>query len=159
MKFLSFQLAETFYGVPLQQVREVIAFPEFTSIPGTSPQCLGIMSLREKIIPIIDLRIKFKIEPTLTHDTSIIVCDLGSTTVGVVVDMIHNVIAPSDAEVLSVPEGALSDAKTSSLVSQVVHREGKLTLTLNIESIINGSDKELQMLREAQSKMVLKVAV
>ena len=153
MRFLSFQLADEYFGVPLEQVQEVIAFPNFTAIPGAPSHCLGIMSLRDQIIPIVDLRIKFQIEPTLDHDTSVIICNLKNMVVGVVVDMIHTVIAPTESEVVRVPDGVLSESKSSNLVAQVVRKDGKLTVTLNMENLINSSEQELMKLHEAHQTL------
>lgn len=154
MRFLGFQLGESHYGVPLEHVREVIAFPDLTPMPGTAEHCLGIMNLRDHIIPVIDLRIKFRIEPTLTHDTSIIVCDLQTCVVGVVVDVIHSVIAPAANEVMTVPAGMSGDEGGRDLVTQVVHRDGKLNLTLDIAKIIEANLKDLQALQEkSQAKL------
>ena len=153
MRFLSFQIGECHYGVPLEQVREVIAFPDFTPIPSSPDYCLGIMSLRDQIIPIIDLRIKLKIEPTLTHDTSIIVCDLKTVVVGIVVDIIHNVVAPNDSEVLQAQGRFMGDPAASELISQVVQREGRLTLTLDMAKVLGGSSADLQALQNIQTEL------
>lgn len=155
MRYLSFQIGESFYGVPLEQVREVIAFPNFTPMPNSPEFCLGIMSLRDQIIPIIDLRIKFKVEPTLTHDTSVIICDLQNLAVGVVVDIIHNVVAPADTEVMKAPGGSFAGdgSAASDLISQVVQREGRLSLTLDMARILSSSTTELQMLQSAHQDL------
>lgn len=153
MRFLGFQLGESHYGVPLEHVREVIAFPDLTPIPGTPEHCLGIMNLRDQIIPVLDLRIKFRIEPTLTHDTSIIICDLKTCVVGIVVDVIHSVVAPADSEVMSVPNGMPGEGGTRDMVTQVIQRDGKLNLTLDISKVIDANLKDLQALQnQAQSK-------
>lgn len=153
MRFLGFQLGESHYGVALENVKEVIAFPELTPIPGVPEHCLGIMNLRDQIIPVVDLRIKFRIEPTLTHDTSIIVCGLQDLVVGVVVDVIHSVVAPNDNEVMKVPSGMGGEAGTRDMVTQVVQRDGRLNLTLDMAKVLDANVKDLQALqKQAESK-------
>ena len=151
MKFLNFQIDSLDYGVPLEQVREVIAFPDFTTIPGTSNYCLGIMSLRDKIIPLLDLRIKFQIEPTLTHDTSVIVCQVADTNIGVIVDSIQTVIDMGDQDVLGLPTGIASSTKNTDLVANVVQRDSGLVLILNMASVVGQSEIDLKKLNEARS--------
>lgn len=149
MKFLNFQIEELSYGVPLEKVKEVIAFPEFTAIPGLVPHCLGIMNLRDQIIPLIDLRIKFKIEPTLTHDTSIVVCDVDGTSIGLVVDVINNVVAPEGSELLGMPPGSVASTNSKELVLQVVRKDGKLILILNTNSLVDQNEIDLKSITSA----------
>ncbi len=96
-KHLTFALGNEGYGIPIHQVKEIIGMMEITSIPKTPPFIKGIINLRGKIVPIIDLRVKFGLpEREYTERTCIIVIEInpasGKRTIGVVVDTVSEVI-------------------------------------------------------------------
>jgi purine-binding chemotaxis protein CheW len=85
-RYLSFSLGTEEYAIPLLAVKEVIAMPEFTSVPYTPSHFLGIMNLRGQVISVMDLRKKLGIKPGSTAETAVIICDLSPLCIGVVVD-------------------------------------------------------------------------
>jgi purine-binding chemotaxis protein CheW len=137
-RFLEFDLGNEHFAIPLPDIREVIAFPDFRPIPQTPDYFLGIMSLRNEVIPVIDLRIKLSIEPTLTHETSVIVCDLKPVIVGIVVDQIHTVIAPNAAEISEPPQA--SDNFNTDFLKNVICSDKQLTLVLAISKLLSAND-------------------
>src|SRR5512136_473784 len=95
-KFLTFFLAGEEYGIEILSVHEIIGMMPITSVPGTPDYILGIINLRGKIIPIVDLRRKFGMESKAqTSETCIIVVHVQGVEVGTVVDRV--------SEVLSIP--------------------------------------------------------
>jgi len=131
MRYLSFLIEDREFGIPLTQVREVIAFPEISSMPNMSKHFLGITNLRDQIIPILDLRLKFKAVQTLTHETAVIICKLEKGQVGIVVDCIHGVSTPATNEILPM-EHLQGEEGNASPVNMVVMREGKLCLIVDV---------------------------
>ena len=97
-KFLSFQLSKEEYGIAILKVREIIGMVEVTSLPRTPDFVLGVVNLRGRIIPVIDLRRKFGMEPTeFTNETCIVVVDCGDDAesafrVGCIVDSVSEVL-------------------------------------------------------------------
>lgn len=141
MRYLSFEIRGEQFGIQLEKVKEVIAFPSITPAPGMPTHCLGLMRLREQVLPVIDLRIRLKLTPTLTHDTAVVVCELGKTTVGLVVDFINTVVSPDAGDIMPPPMGA--DGHALGFVSSIVRRESGLTLILDVGQLISASDEEL----------------
>src|SRR5436305_8134143 len=96
-KFLTFTLGNEQYGVPVLKVREVIKVMDITQVPQVAPHVLGVINLRGKVIPVIDLRRKFGFPATeYTERTCIIVVDVELAPVrvmmGIVVDSVSEVL-------------------------------------------------------------------
>jgi len=96
-KYLTFSLAGEEYGIGIRKVREIIGMMAVTHIPQTPPYIKGVINLRGKVIPIVDLRLKFDMEAmTYTDRTCIIVVEIksGEKTIamGIIVDSVSEVI-------------------------------------------------------------------
>ncbi len=95
-KYLTFRLGPEEYGLEILQVREIIGLMDITMVPRTPEWVRGVINLRGKVIPVVDLRLKFAMEPTPdTNQTCIIVVEVahGDDTLqmGVVVDEVSEV--------------------------------------------------------------------
>lgn len=97
-KYLTFALAKEEYGLPVLRVREIIKAMDITAVPQVPAYVRGVINLRGKVIPVIDLRLKFQFEGAATNErTAIIVVELdlpqvGRTLVGVLVDAVSEVL-------------------------------------------------------------------
>ncbi len=92
-KYLTFVSADLVYGIPIENVVEIITNPCITSLPMVPPYVLGIMNLRGQIVPIVDIR-KIMNKPA-TEDASIscvIILEIDSISIGVLVDIVLQVI-------------------------------------------------------------------
>jgi purine-binding chemotaxis protein CheW len=102
-KFLSFFLSKEEYGIAILKVREIIGMVDVTPLPRTPDFVRGVINLRGKIIPVIDLRLKFGMPPAeYTNETCIVVVDVGregeqAVQVGCIVDTVSEVLTV-DAE-------------------------------------------------------------
>lgn len=91
-KYLTFSLAAEEYGLEILKVREIIGIMDITSMPQMPSYVKGVINLRGKVIPVIDLRLKFGLPPAdYTEQTCIVVVDCG-TLVGVIVDTVQEVL-------------------------------------------------------------------
>lgn len=107
-KYLTFRLAEEDYGVPLLQVKEIVGMMPVTAVPQTPDHFKGVINLRGQIIPVSDLRLRFKLEAIGYNDrTCIIVVDIrdgeGKTRIGVIVDAVSEVLNIREEEIESTP--------------------------------------------------------
>src|SRR5688572_3519509 len=108
-KYLTFALGREEYGLPVLKVREIIKVMDITHVPQVAAHVLGVINLRGKVIPVIDLRRKFGFEPQAPTDrTCIIVAEvaLAATTLmmGVVVDSVSEVVNVAAAEIEPPPD-------------------------------------------------------
>jgi len=89
---LSFRLGQQWYGIDVSQIVEVLYLLEMAELPGSEAHFLGLMTLREKIVPVIDLRVYYQVsEAPLQLNTPIIVVRQSNGLVGLVVDEFDNV--------------------------------------------------------------------
>lgn len=106
-KFLTFALDHQLYGMEIRHVTEIIGIQSITEVPELPEYIRGIINLRGKIIPVMDVRLRFRKEPREYNDrTCIIVVDIGHLSVGLIVDRVSEVLVIPDSEVVPPPEAA-----------------------------------------------------
>jgi len=108
-KLLTFSLGGEGYGVSILKVKEIIGMMEITPVPRTPDFIKGVINLRGKIIPVMDLRVKFGMEEKEYNErTCIIVAEVDikgtQKLLGVVVDMVSEVVTVSDDQIEPPPE-------------------------------------------------------
>lgn len=145
-KYMAFKLATEEYGVEILHVREIIGLLEITRVPRTPPHIRGVINLRGKVIPVVDLRVKFgmaSIEPT--DQTVIIVVQhhLGDQTIttGVLVDEVLEVLNVEDAMVEPPPIFDAEGSHTASLVG-VGKLGSRMVFLLDIERLLGGTGRK-----------------
>ena len=107
-KYLSFALGAEEYALPVLRVREIIKMMEITQVPKVPAHVKGVINLRGRVIPIVDLRLKLGFEAPLTERTCIIVVETafsaGPSALGVVVDGVEEVLNIGAEEIEPTPE-------------------------------------------------------
>lgn len=148
-KFLTFLLGDEIFGLPIKKAREIIGMMEITHIPKTQKYIKGVINLRGKIIPIIDLRLKFGIEAKAYNDrTCVIIIEVDSKDtqrqVGVIVDAVSEVLNISKNEIDVSPE---YDAPLQrEFLLGLGKMKDRVVMILNIEEILN--HEELFLIRK-----------
>ncbi|MDF2944428.1 MAG: CheW protein [Herbinix sp.] len=104
-KYLTFKLENESYGIEIKCVTEIIGIQPFTKIPELPEYIRGIINLRGKIIPVMDVRLRFK-KPFKEYNdrTCIIVIDINDINVGLIVDSVADVHTIHDADIVPPPE-------------------------------------------------------
>ncbi len=103
-KYVTFMSGKEHFGLKIEYVNEIIVMQEITAIPEMEDYIKGLINLRGKIIPVIDVRLRFKQEPFEYNDrTCIIVINVSGTTVGLIVEKIAEVVEISDENLLPSP--------------------------------------------------------
>ena len=108
-KYLTFALAQEEYGLEILKVREIIGYVNVTAVPQTPEYVEGVINLRGQVIPVINLRAKFGMEPIeLTEETCIIVVEIthnaGNVSTGIVVDRVSEVLDISEEQIEESPD-------------------------------------------------------
>lgn len=138
-KYLTFFLATEEYGVEILKVQEIIGRMPITPVPLTSKYIRGVINLRGKIHPIMDLKIKFGMEETqITDETCIIVIKTSSMMMGVLVDKVSEVVNIDGQDIDDTPSFG-ADVNTDYLLG-VGKTGGRVRLLLDIEKIITSAD-------------------
>src|SRR5688572_23004541 len=106
-EFLTFRLGSESYGIEILKVQEIRGYETPTTIANAPPFIKGVINLRGVIVPILDLRVKFRL-PDSKYDefTVVIILNVASRVVGVVVDSVSDVVSLSVDEVRAAPEFA-----------------------------------------------------
>lgn len=148
-RYLSFVLNEEEYGIEILKIKEIMGMTEVTAIPQTPGFIKGVINLRGKIIPIIDLRLKFDMEERVYTDrTCIIVVEIEFegeiTLMGVVVDAIQEVINIAEDKISEVP---YINAKIKSEYIQGIAESGDtIKIVLDITQVL--TQEEFVMIRD-----------
>jgi len=138
-KYLTFFLASEEYGVEILKVQEIIGRMPITPVPLTSKYIRGVINLRGKIHPIMDLKIKFGMEETqITEETCIIVIKTSSLMMGILVDKVSEVVNVSADDIEDTPSFG-ADVNPEYLLG-VGKIGGRVRLLLDIEKVITASD-------------------
>lgn len=111
-RYLTFKLGKEFYGIEIKYVTEIIGLQPITEIPELPEYIRGIINLRGKIIPVMDVRLRFK-KPFKEYNdrTCVIVIDIEDISIGLIVDSVSEVISISDTEITPPPEISTSGNK------------------------------------------------
>lgn len=107
-RFLTFSLDNEIYGIEIKYVTEIIGIQSITKVPEVPDYVKGIINLRGKIIPVIDVRLKFGKEAIAYNDrTCIIVIDVSGVSVGLIVDNVDEVLSIEDDDIAQPPTGRM----------------------------------------------------
>jgi purine-binding chemotaxis protein CheW len=104
-RFLTFELGEESYGIEIKYVTEIIGLQPVTEIPELPEYIKGIINLRGTIIPVMDVRLRFKkLFREYNDRTCIIVINIGEISIGLIVDSVSEVLSIPDEEIVPPPE-------------------------------------------------------
>lgn len=139
-KYLTFRLGHEEYGLELLRVREIIALMDITAVPLTPNYVRGVMNLRGKVIPVVDLRSKFGMERTRDHDRKcIIVVDVlrdgHPIQMSILVDAVSEVLHIPDEDIEDVP--SLNSGVNSNFLQGIAKAKGGVKILLNIDTVLS----------------------
>ncbi|MDO9182618.1 MAG: chemotaxis protein CheW [Bacteriovorax sp.] len=138
-RFLVFKLLDKEYGIPLLQVREVMALRETTFIPQSALYFKGILNIRGEIVAIMDLRLKLKLASSLqSNESSIVILDFSHFSIGVIVDSIDSVIGFNQDEINPAPN--VEQKIETNFILGIANKDKRIILLLNMGKIFNCED-------------------
>jgi purine-binding chemotaxis protein CheW len=130
-----FTLGAEEYGVPITLVQEIIRYTAPRPIPGSPPHVEGVINLRGRIIPVVDLRSRFGAFGERPDEAKIVIVELSEATVGIIVDEVKEVLTVSGDQTEPPPEGA-GDAEYLEAVAKL---EGRLLVILDMTKLFGDS--------------------
>jgi len=142
-KFLTFKLGREVYGLEILKVQEIIKMMDITPVPRTPLFVRGVVNLRGKVIPVVDLRLKFKMgEKDFTEKTCIIVVQVernnAEIIMGIVVDEVSEVLDIVAQEIENAPSfGATVD---TSFILGMAKTKGGVKILLDIDKVLSHED-------------------
>ena len=150
-KYLTFELDAEEYGLEILKVKEIIGIMNITSVPQTPDYVKGVINLRGKVIPVIDLRLKFSMEPLeYSERTCIIIVDIAGTSgkkvmVGIVVDSVSEVLNIKGDEIEDAP--SFGSSLSTEYIMGMAKVKGCVKILLDIDQVLNA--EELNILDKA----------
>jgi purine-binding chemotaxis protein CheW len=137
-KYLTFALGDEEYGLPVLRVREIIKMMDITVVPQVPHHVKGVINLRGKVIPVVDLRRKFGFpDMDYTDRTSIIVVEVtgtaGPVMMGIVVDAVSEVLNIAAEEIEETPD--FGEQVNTNYMRGVAKVKGKVEILLDLDRV------------------------
>ncbi len=134
MQLVSCRLGGEEYGIEITKIREIILISEITQVPQTPHYVKGLINLRSTVIPVIDLRARFGMpEEELTDESRIMVLNVGTKTIGIIVDAVSEVLRVT-ADQIAPPPATVAGLGREFLTG-LVKLENQLLILLDVDKI------------------------
>jgi len=142
-KYLTFQLSNEEFGIRVLKVREIMGIQEITAVPQTPAHIKGVINLRGKVVPVVDLRLKFGLAAAdYTQRTCIIVTQVhgesGPVMMGIVVDGVSEVLSLTGAEIEDTPD--FGETLAGGYLLGMAKVKGKVKILLDIDRVLSTQD-------------------
>lgn len=145
-KFLAFKLSGEEYGLEIRYVTEIIGMQKITDLPDMPLFVKGVINLRGKVIPVIDVRLRFGVEEREYDDrTCIIVSDINSASVGLIVDSVNEVLDIPENQIDPPPK--IQQGSESRFIKGLGKVEDEVKIILDVNKFL--FDEELEMISGA----------
>ena len=150
IQLVSFKLGQEEFGIDIHTVQEINRMLDITKIPQAPHYCEGVINLRGKVIPVIDLRKKFEmVVEEWTKSTRILVVEEGNNVVGVVVDAVEEVLRIPKSTIEPAPD--IVSSVGSIYINGVAKLDERLLIFLNVARIIDDVNAEVNITEEAMA--------
>ncbi len=141
-EYLTFVLGEEEYGIEILKVQEIRGYDAVTPIANTPNFIKGVVNLRGKIVPIVDLRIKFNLGKVVYDEfTVVIILNLSGRVVGIVVDGVSDVMALKDDQLREVP--SLVTSIDTKYIVGLATVEQQMLILVDIEQLMTSQEMAL----------------
>jgi purine-binding chemotaxis protein CheW len=145
-KYLTFSLAAEEYGISILKIKEIIGMMPITTVPQTPEFVKGVINLRGKVIPVIDLRLRFGMDSIeYTERTCIIVVEIegsaGTVQIGIVVDAVSEVLNVNAEDIEETP--TFGAKLNTDYILGMAKMEGGVKILLDIDQVLSGDEVAL----------------
>jgi len=142
-KYLTFSMADEEYGVGILKIKEIIGMMSITTVPQTPEFVKGVINLRGKVIPVVDLRLKFGMDfIDYTERTCIIVVETegssGTVQIGIVVDSVSEVLNITGADIEETP--TFGTKLNTDFILGMAKMEGGVKILLDIDQVLSAEE-------------------
>ncbi|TDU25938.1 CheW protein [Panacagrimonas perspica] len=149
-EFLTFALGAEEYGVDILKVQEIRGYDTVTRIPDAPDFIKGVINLRGTIVPVVDMRLKFKLgKADYNEFTVMIILNIAHRVVGMVVDGVSDVMQLSAEQIRPAPE--FGGAVNTRFITGIGALDKRMLILVDIEKLMSGSDMSLMDAASSQS--------
>ncbi len=141
IQLVSFLLDDVEYGIDILAVHEILRISDVTRLPNTPSYIRGVINLRGNVIPVVDVRERFGLKRAKLTDLSrIIVVEIGEKLVGLLVDIVHQVVRMQEKNID--PPSELIEGISNEFINGIGHLSSRLIVILNLGSMLFSSSEE-----------------
>ena len=138
-QFLTFLLDDQEYGLEIFKIREIRGYAPITPIPNVPAHVRGVMNLRGTVLPVVDLRMKFRLPPVEYNKyTVIVIATVAEKTVGLLVDAVSDVLTVENDSIREAPD--FGSAVDTRFINGVFQSKEHLTVALNLEELLTENE-------------------
>ena len=135
-KVMTFNIGEQVYGIEIQHVVEIIEIPHITKVPHVPSYIKGIINVRSKVVPIVDIRLRFgKPEIPYTNRTCIIILEFNEVSVGIIVDSVEDVEDIHTGDISATPETRA--VNTNEFIQYMIRSGDNVKLILDVAKLLD----------------------
>lgn len=147
VQLVSFRLGQEDFGIDILKVQEINRMVEITKVPQAPHYCEGVINLRGKVIPVINLRKKFDLEAQeWDKNTRILVCDVSGSVIGMIVDSVDEVLKVPDSTIEPTP--SVVGSVSSDYINGIAKLDERLLIFLDVSKIASEINQEIEELAE-----------
>lgn len=138
-KVMTFNIGDQVYGIEIQNVVEIIEMQHITKVPHVPDYIKGIINVRSKVVPIVDIRARFgKEEIPYNSRTCIIILALNDVSVGIIVDSVADVEDIHTGDISAIPENKA--VNTNAFIQYMIRSESSVKLILDVAKLLDEQD-------------------
>ena len=134
-KYLSFRLGGEVYGIEIRHVTEIVGIQKITEVPDMPQYMKGVINLRGNVIPVVDVRLRFHMQPREYDDrTCVIVVNINDASIGLVVDAVKEVISILPDKISPAP--SVSKGEVTRYIKGIGRFDGEVIILLAIDELL-----------------------
>jgi purine-binding chemotaxis protein CheW len=139
LQVVGFRIGRETFGLPISMVREIVRVPDITSVPNAPDYIEGVINLRGRIIPVVDLRKRFgEKSPEPSKKNRIVVVEIGARAIGLIVNSASEVLRIPPSEIED-PHNVLPDGELN-YITGVGKLKGRLVILLDLDRILQRAE-------------------
>lgn len=145
-KYLIFSIGKEYYGIDIEYVIEIIGIEPITEVPELPTYIKGVINLRGKIIPVMDVRVKFKKEEKEYDDrTCVIVVEIGSICIGLIIDTVVEVASIEESSISPPPRTSCNRDTSNKYIKGIGEVQNGVRLLIDCQKLLEEDEiEELQ---------------
>ncbi len=138
-RYLTFRVGDEDYGIEIMYVTEIVGMQKVTEVPDMPDYVKGVINLRGQVIPVMDVRTRFKIPPKEYDDrTCAIVVNMDSTIIGLIVDSVDEVMNISDEEIS--PPPAINESWSCRFINGMGKVNNRVKILLDVSRLLSNEE-------------------
>ena len=141
-RYLTFELADQFYGIELARVQEIVRSQSLTPVPDVPDYVRGVINLRGTVVPVVDVRRRMMMEPRDQDErTCVIVCSFRDEGVGLVVDTVCDVVSVVESEIVESGQGRGDGSANEQMLRGLVRQEDGVKILIDLDEMLSADGR------------------